>query len=140
MDLSLRSELLLLLEEIATEPVPGFILSMPAADYVDKILANADIIPYFKEGRLAAVVAAYCNDMESREIFVTLVAVHPRCRGYGIAGHLMNAALRIGRNRGFCCARLRVCPTNDKAISLYESIGFLLVARHDAYIEMKVDF
>ena len=59
------------------------------------------------------------------EAHVTTIAVRPECRGRGIGRALMEHLLRTAALLGMTCATLEVRVSNEKAIKLYESLGFL---------------
>lgn len=67
------------------------------------------------------------------------VAVHPSCRGRGIGGILLEAALAQFRTRGASIVHLEVRPTNTIAISLYTRRGFVTAGRRKAYYENGED-
>ena len=53
--------------------------------------------------------------------------VDPTCRGQGIGSKLMNAMEEDLRSRGFTSVTLTVAKTNDRAIRLYERLGYHIV-------------
>lgn len=55
---------------------------------------------------------------------ITNVAVHNAYRGRGIAGQMMQAALKEGQKRNISAYTLEVRVGNTPAIRLYESFGF----------------
>ncbi len=67
------------------------------------------------------------------------LAVHPTCRGRGIGGMLLAAALGQLRQRGAAIVHLEVRPTNTAAISLYTRHGFVTSGRRKAYYENGED-
>ena len=74
----------------------------------NKISGNVTLIPSNPKGRY----------------LIANVAVHPNYRRRGIARMLMNAAMRDVLNRRGREIYLQVESGNDKAISLYKSLGF----------------
>lgn len=85
---------------------PGFLVAE-----VDGMVAGyvvADTVPTFGRDR------GHIKDL----------AVHPQCRGRGLATELLRRALAVLRNDGVQTVKLEVRATNDEAISLYESVGF----------------
>jgi ribosomal-protein-alanine N-acetyltransferase len=64
---------------------------------------------------------------------ITTVAVHPDCRRAGIGRRLTVEILQRGKEQGIECATLEVRASNDPAIKLYESLGFVQAARRKGY-------
>lgn len=67
------------------------------------------------------------------EAHITNVAVHPEYRGRSIGRKLMVEVLARAKERGAECATLEVRASNDPAIKLYESMGFVTAAARKAY-------
>ncbi|HWR40020.1 MAG TPA: ribosomal protein S18-alanine N-acetyltransferase [Patescibacteria group bacterium] len=56
---------------------------------------------------------------------VTNVALHPEYRGRGWGAVLMEALMDAARQRGASCMTLEVRPSNQVALKMYESFGFI---------------
>jgi len=67
------------------------------------------------------------------EIHITNVAVRPSLRRQGIARSLLRTVLEDARARRFKMVVLEVRPSNQHAVSLYESFGFRVVGRRRGY-------
>ena len=65
------------------------------------------------------------------ELHVTTIAVRPERRRRGHARALMGAALAAYPQAR--CVHLEVRPTNAAAVTLYESLGFLVTGRRSRY-------
>ena len=61
------------------------------------------------------------------------IAVHPRFRGQGLGRKLMEAMEEYGESRGVTDFTLEVRSSNEKAINLYESCGFVKEAVRKGY-------
>ena len=59
------------------------------------------------------------------EAHVTTIAVQPEARGKGIVRALMERILVDAAKLGMSCATLEVRISNEKALKLYESLGFV---------------
>lgn len=59
------------------------------------------------------------------EAHVTTIAVQPEARGKGIGRALMERILVDAAKLGMSCATLEVRISNEKALKLYESLGFV---------------
>jgi [ribosomal protein S18]-alanine N-acetyltransferase len=81
-----------------------------------------------------ARVAGYlCLWEVADEVHITNVAVHPDLRRQGIARSLLRTVLEDARGRRFKIVVLEVRPSNQHAVSLYESFGFRVVGRRRGY-------
>ena len=61
------------------------------------------------------------------------IAVHPACRGRGIASSLLEAFHQYGHQHGLAYLLLEVRPSNHNALSLYEKFGYREVGRRKGY-------
>jgi ribosomal-protein-alanine N-acetyltransferase len=59
------------------------------------------------------------------EAHITTIAVRPEARGRGIGRALMTRILADAADLGMKCATLEVRISNEKAINLYASLGFV---------------
>jgi ribosomal protein S18 acetylase RimI-like enzyme len=103
-----------------------------------KIHAYGDFLAAY-DCQPVGYVAMYANDMENRTAYVTLLAVRPGCQGLGIGEGLMRAGLTLAKSRGMKAAKLDVKKENQKAIRLYERLGFVLLgdAKQDSVYMMN---
>ena len=92
--------------------------------YLAKLAEHAEILSDTAEGRCRGLVAFYCNDLDSRRAFITLVVVDPRDRGTGLGQSLVACVLTIAKQRGFTTCRLEVAKGNRAAYDLYAKQGF----------------
>jgi ribosomal protein S18 acetylase RimI-like enzyme len=67
--------------------------------------------------------------VEDKHFYVSRVGVDPAMRGRGFGREIVEAAIDKARKEGFERVRLDVCADNHRAIHLYESMGFEVVAR-----------
>jgi len=117
---SIRS---LILDEQARQ-ANRFIEGVDLDDYLNKLGAMAEILSDSTAGRCRGFVAYYCNDLATKQVFVTLVLVNPLDRGLGIGGALLSCVLALARARGFTSCRLEVSRDNEPAQAFYRSLGF----------------
>ena len=102
-----------------------FVAAASLEDYLDKLIARAEVLSDLEAGRCRGFVAYYCNNTETRQAYITLVLVDPRDRGAGVAKKLVDGVLAIARERGFTSCRLEVGIDNMAARQLYSSLGFV---------------
>lgn len=98
---------------------------MAIPTFATKLLGNGVVIVAL-DSLLSecGLVALYCNDQVKRVGFVTLLAVHPQCRGRGLGRDLLEKALGEMRAVGMTRARLEVAVANRTAVDFYLSHGF----------------
>jgi len=73
------------------------------------------------------------------EIHVLNVATHPDWRHQGLGRRLMQHAIRVGRQRSARLVTLEVRRSNQNALALYDSLGFLAVGVRPRYYENRED-
>ncbi len=67
------------------------------------------------------------------EAHITTVAVSDTCRHQGIGMRIMRELLGKAKEEGMTCSTLEVRASNVPAVSLYEKLGYVTVARRKAY-------
>ena len=92
--------------------------------YAAKIAALAERFEAWSDQALIGMVAAYCNDPDSRVAFVTSVSVVPQQQGLGIASQLLRHCIEHVRPLGFERIELEVDRQNTAATVLYRRHGF----------------
>ena len=98
-------------------------VAMPA--FAAKLLGNGVVLVALDlELGECGIVALYCNDPIDRVGFISLLAVHPQCRGRGLGQDLLLRALTEMRDEGMTRVRLQVRESNRNAINFYLSRGF----------------
>ncbi len=93
-------------------------------DYVDKIIEKATINEIIKENELIAFIAYYDDDIESKQAFLTMLAVKPEFQNRGYAGKLLKEAISNLEIKGFKYFGLEVLKNNKEAIEFYIKHGF----------------
>ena len=113
----------LILEEQARQS-NRFVEGVDLDEYLVQLGERAEILSDSVEGRCRGLVAFYCNDLATKQAFVTLVLVNPLDRGLGLGAALLSCVLSMARSRGFTTCRLEVARENEAAQALYRSLGF----------------
>jgi ribosomal protein S18 acetylase RimI-like enzyme len=109
-----------------------FIEGVELEAYLHKLGERAEFVVDSDDTRCRGFVAFYCNNPATRRAFITLVAVAPEDRQTGLARTLVSRVLETCRERGFLSCGLEVRADNAPALSLYESLGFAVVAERDS--------
>ena len=70
------------------------------------------------------------------------VAIHPDFAGKGLGKQMLEAIVNFGKQKGLLRIELSTATTNDKAISLYEKVGFVQegVLRKYTYLKSENRF
>jgi ribosomal protein S18 acetylase RimI-like enzyme len=103
-----------------------FIQKVDFENYLKKIEQKAEFVTHINSGQLAAFIGFYCNDINKKTAFITLVLTNPDFRGKGLAGSLLKSVLDIVKERGFSCCQLEVQKDNVAAVAVYKKAGFIL--------------
>jgi ribosomal protein S18 acetylase RimI-like enzyme len=93
-------------------------------EYSHKITSKAERFEAWSTDRLVGLVAAYCNDMNTRIAYITSVSVLQEWTGKGIARRLVDDCVDHARGIGMTRIALEVFSDNLPAIRLYEGRGF----------------
>ncbi len=119
-----KKELIDFLEKIDKDyPVP--ISSKVDLDqYADKILDKATLEVWKENGVIAGVVVGYSNCTYDHMGYISLVGVHADYRKQGIATALIKRFINDCRNKGISKVHLYTDSRNERAIHMYEKLGF----------------
>ena len=80
----------------------------------------------FLVAELDGEIAGYCGCYQSlEEAEITNIAVRRQLRGHGIGRRLLMELMRLGKEQGAFAYTLEVRVSNQAAIPLYESLGFV---------------
>lgn len=82
------------------------------------------------DGRIAAMMVGW---MIIDELHVATIATHPDYRGQGIGKKVLVHALLAARKEGLIRAFLEVRQTNEVALNMYRSLGFIEDGRRKEY-------
>lgn len=107
-------------------------------DYAKKIVRNAVRFEAWSENTLVGLVAAYCNDRDTGDAYITSVSVLKAWARKGIASRLVEQAVEHASRSGMRRVRLQVEKNNMTAIKLYEKFGFVAAAPNPPFINMDL--
>ncbi|MDZ7373809.1 MAG: GNAT family N-acetyltransferase [candidate division KSB1 bacterium] len=80
------------------------------------------------EGRVVGYVTSHPDPL-SRIGWIPNLAIHPEYQGRGIGRELLEAALEQFRRLGMALAKIETLAHNERALHLYQELGFVEVAR-----------
>lgn len=107
----------------------GRFVEAPDLDaYLRKLDQHAEVLSVTQGTRCRGFVAYYCNDLTTRQAYITLVLVAPEDRGSGLGRALVLGVLAICKNRGFATCRLEVRADNTAASAMYRSLDFVPIS------------
>jgi len=95
-------------------------------DYGDFQEALKDLFFVFVNGEISGFLIAHCWEKENRGIILR-IAVHPDCRGRGIATRLIESAIGAFREMDIREVGIDVKIVKGGAIQLYERVGFRII-------------
>jgi GNAT superfamily N-acetyltransferase/SAM-dependent methyltransferase len=104
--------------------VPPLDARVDLSSYAAKIVAHAERFEAWHDGRLVALVAAYCNAPDRAFAHVTNVSVLPDLLRRGLASMLLRHCLEHVQAMGFAKIELDVDLGNEPALALYLRHGF----------------
>ena len=95
-------------------------------DYARKLASLADRLEVWCGSRLVGLIAAYLNNQENRQGFVSSVSVCPECEGKGLASELMRKCIQHARENGCESLGLEVGESDRRTQAFYIKHGFVL--------------
>lgn len=107
-------------------------------EYAQKIANKAARFEAWSGGTLVGLVAAYCNDQESNNSYITSVSVLRELSGKGIARELTNLCIEHAQTLGMRQISLEVASDNAPAIKLYEKSGFVASKTNPPFVTMDL--
>jgi ribosomal protein S18 acetylase RimI-like enzyme/2-polyprenyl-3-methyl-5-hydroxy-6-metoxy-1,4-benzoquinol methylase len=104
--------------------------------YAKKIVNKAVRFEAWSSGTLLGLVAAYCNDQDTRIAYITSVSVLTEWTGKGIAASLLDLCVEHAKMAGMRQIGLEVAEANIPAIKLYEKSGFTVGKSNEPVFRM----
>jgi GNAT superfamily N-acetyltransferase len=90
--------------------------------YMEKISSKAEIISHTIGGRCKGFIAFYCNDINTKKAYITVLIVDPRDKGLGRA--LMKYVLSVAKLRGFIACQAEIKKKNLTSYNMCIKLGF----------------
>lgn len=91
---------------------------------IEKSLNLGHVITIIEKHHILAFLLLYCNHIESLDGYVCNVYVLEKYRGLGYSVSIITKAFDICRDKGFKSVSLHVAEDNQRAIYVYEKMGF----------------
>lgn len=119
---------------------------LPARETLERFWQGVLVMParILLVARLDGVICGTCqlvkppvnNEAQAHALQLTTNFVAPWARGHGLAQLLIKQAEKVAKKEGFKVINLDVRETQESAIKLYESQGFLRIGTHPHYAEV----
>ena len=103
---------------------PRLSVRVDLANYASKLASLADRFEAWDKDRLVGLVAAYLNEAESLQGFISSVSVCFDAEGTGIASELMRNCVQLAREKGCKSLGLKVGEGDQRAQIFYTKHGF----------------
>ena len=119
--------------------VPTLSERVEIPNYAQKIASKATRFEAWVNDTLVGLVAAYCNDQETRVGHITNVSVIKLWTGKGIAARLIDQCVVHAKAAGMQQIGLEVAADNMPAIKLYKKSGFAAGKLNERFVPMKLN-
>ena len=106
-----------------------------------KYSENAHVAVVKVENNIAGYVAFYCNDMESKTAYISMIVVKSEYQGLHLGGKLLDYVVSISKEKGMCKIKLEVAKENKKATGFYIHKGFVFkneASEHSDYYILDI--
>ncbi|MDA8106810.1 MAG: GNAT family N-acetyltransferase [Nitrospiraceae bacterium] len=107
-------------------------------NYARKIANKATRFEAWSGDKLLGLIAAYCNDRDSRIAYITSVSILQDYVGKGISNRLMNQCVEYAKAADMRQISLEVAVNNKPAIKLYEKSGFVAGKSDTSFVCMHL--
>ena len=81
--------------------------------------------------------AFYANDSDTKNAYISLIAVQPKAQNLHIGKYLLNKCFEISKNHGMQNCMLEVKKSNCSAIKFYQANDFVFYSERDDSFLMK---
>jgi len=122
-------------------------VELPSRDILERYWQGVLTMPSRElfVARLDHVICGTCqlvktpsnNEAQSFALQLTTNFVAPWARGHGLAMMLIEGAEKYAKDNGFAVINLDIRETMEKAIQLYENMGYSRIGTHPHYAKVK---
>lgn len=102
--------------------LPPLLARVNIEEYYNKLNANAAFVVCRNDSQIVGMIVFYCNDLEHKKSYVTLMAVRKEWRRHKIALHLLSDAFAYCRAESM--KHIGIHTNSPVARSLYIKAGF----------------
>lgn len=105
--------------------IPHLSQKVNIAIYAKKIVENSVTFEAWYNAELVGLIAAYCNDVENKKVFITNVSTITQHLGKGIASTLIKQCIEYATKNKFTEILLEVNSNSINALKLYSKNNFI---------------
>jgi ribosomal protein S18 acetylase RimI-like enzyme/SAM-dependent methyltransferase len=134
-----QSQIHIHLKECSDQFVPPLHQKVNLEEYSRKLFTQATRFEAWDDHHLVGLVAAYLNDHEKNQGYITSVSTAEQHSGKGVASSLMNMCIQHARKKNFKEIKLEVSQKNQRAIQLYQKFNFTAIEVKNDSLIMKHD-
>ena len=111
--------------EVNQDFVPPLLDRLDIEQFYSKIKLLANIITCRVNNKLVGLCVFYCNDTNTFQSYLTLIAISAQHRGKGIASQL---CLRMEKSAATCgMTHLSMHTNNPIALHMYQHLGYSII-------------
>lgn len=96
-------------------------------EYARKIVENGNLLLLKDEDWVVAFCSFYCNDLQSRTAFLSLIAVKSNVEKRGYGSKILEECERYCRSQGMKYLQLEVYSDNKNAVAFYKKNKFEII-------------
>tara|TARA_R110002124_G_scaffold287216_1_gene471407 strand:+ start:102974 stop:103543 length:570 start_codon:yes stop_codon:yes gene_type:complete len=125
-------------------------IELPARDMLERYWQGVTAMPARKLiiGRLDGTICGTAqitmpplnNQAQAHSAHLHSIFVAPWARKYGLARMIIERAEQVARDSGFSVLNMDIRETQQAAISLYESMGYVHVGSHPFYAKINDEY
>lgn len=134
-------ELITIHKKCDNDFIPKLSSRVKIEDYCKKLYNFSDLVSIHLSNKKSPIglVAIYCNNLNSKESFISSICILKEYRGIGLSKILLKEAIELSKNKGMMSISLEVGKSNFAAIKLYESYGFKVLEENQLTYLMKLN-
>lgn len=93
-------------------------------EYAKKIVGNGNLLLLKDEDKVVAFCSFYCNDLQLKKAFLSLIAVKSNVEKRGYGSKILEECERYCRSQGMKYLQLEVYSDNKEAFAFYKKNKF----------------
>lgn len=117
-----KENLLDFLQCVDSDFTPTLSEKVELLEWSTKVLSRASYIACVNQHQLVGLLVFYCNNLDTRCAYISLLGVRADYRGRGYAREMLQQTIKSVREQAF--NKIGVHSNNLRAITLYQSLGF----------------
>lgn len=127
-EVKFSEEIVQFIDEMDSFFIPTVSSQVSLDEFVNKVLKHGFVLSCRNQsGFILGLLLLYANNLESKESYISYIAVNER--NGGIGQKLLQMAELVSRNQGMEKMTVRTNGSNQKAINFYEKNMYELVGR-----------